>query len=268
MMYLDKKRKKAVLFLLVGVVFVLFPGRFLLPKVPVLGPYFAAFYTQIEVLSLFKQPGFFSSKVPLYYPEGKATYSTTAVRSHFREKKQDFVLLAADTSFYVSPTENTEVNIKLPIGARVKVTYTLPSETWSFVVDPETNAPLGWCPDWVLGYQDRFSMPSLWDLPYVGFCIGEYCAEFELSQTGSFVMTWEAVGQGLALSGRGDGQVYTYKHLVWMKQNDSGNLDELFIRGADGKLVHEMRRRDEPIRFVKPTEGDALRQTKKSVFNL
>ena len=252
--------------LLVFLVIVL-PGRLVLPKIPVVGPYFTSFYKSVDGLSVWRDTKWGNGAEDLYFPEGKNSYPKMATRPHFKEKKAVFVLLTHDAQAYASPTENATETLRLKAGARVMVTYTLPQETWSFVIDPETLKPIGWCLDSVLGYQDRFSPVSTWDTPYFGMCIGEYCAEFRVSDTGVFTMSWEAIGQGLQLSGTGHGQLYEYRGLIWVKQANSANLDELLMRDPAGGLMHELRRRKEPIQIVSEKEAP-LRKTKRSIFSL
>jgi hypothetical protein len=202
----------------------------------------------------------------IYYPEGKKDYPRDAVKTHFEERKIRFVLLSSDAMLYVSPTENTVETKRLLAGTRVRVTYAVPDEQWAFVIDPETLAPLGWCLSQHLGYKERFSPVTDWSLPYFGMCIGEYCAEFHISNGGDFDMSWEAIGQGLQLSGTGKGHIYEYRGLVWLKQANSANLDELLLRTPEGGVKHEVRRSKEPMRLSKKGE-QPLRNTKRSVFS-
>lgn len=266
MFNLSKKTKRAVLTLLFAIVVILLPGRFVLPQMPVAGSYFTSFYQYIDGFSFLEGKKWGYSQQAVYYPEGKKTYPKDVVKTHFEEKKMRFVLLSDDVTLYVSPTENTGETGHLKAGTRVRVTYTLPDERWSFVIDPETLAPLGWCLDRSLGYKERFSPVTTWALPDFGMCIGEYCVEFHVSSEGVFDMSWEADGQGLQLSGTGQGQVYEYRSLVWFKQENPANLDELMLRTPDGGIKHEVRRQKESLRLSKKND-QSLRSPKKSIFS-
>ena len=266
MLNFSKKTKRTVLIFLFGFLLILVPGRFVLPQAPVVGSYFTAFYIYVDGLSLLQKGPWGKKSRNIYYPEGQLDYPKEAIKGHFEERNMRFVLLSEDVRVYTSPTENAEESRLLLAGPRVRVTYTLPNDLWSFVIDPETLAPMGWCRDRVLGYKDRFSPITNWSLPYFAMCIGEYCATFQLTNGGAFEMSWEAVGQGLQLSGTGTGQLYAYHNLVWLKQDNPANLDELMLRTPDGGLKHELRRNKEPITLSKQADKP-LRNTKKSVFS-
>ncbi len=252
--------------MLFGFLVIVLPGRFVLPKMPVLGAHFTSFYKYMDGFSFFGNKLGQDEGLDMYFPEGKQSYPTAATGIHFTEKKQQFVLVSDAVKLYASPTENAVETGDLKAGSRVKATYRLDGDIWAFLVDPETSKPLGWCLDRFVGYQDRFSPVTSWSLPYFGMCIGEYCAEFNVSDTGAFAMSWEAIGQGLQLSGAGQGQLYEYRGLIWVKQANPANLDELLMRTPDGGLGHELRRKKEPIRFSKE-ESAPLRKTKRSVFS-
>jgi len=266
MLNFSKNTKRAVLTLLFAIVMILLPGRFVLPQIPVVGPYFTSFYQYMDAFSFLKGKKWGFARQDIYYPEGKSTYPKDAVKTHFEERKIRFVLLSDDVTLYVSPTQNTVETARLPAGTRVRATYSLPDESWSFVIDPVTLAPLGWCLDKPLGYKERFSRVNEWGLPDFGMCIGEYCAEFHISSEGAFDMSWEAIGQGLQLSGTGYGQLYEYRGLVWFKQENSANLDELMLSTPEGGVKHEVRRQKEPLRLSKK-DDQSLRNIKKSVFS-
>ncbi len=262
MLNLSKKTKRVVLVLLFLFVIVLIPGRFVLPQMPVAGPYFTSFYQYMDGFSVWSA----GRSRDIYYPEGKPEYPKATVNAFFEERDVQFVLLTSDVTVYVSPTENAREVTSLMAGTRVRPTYTGSNGQWSFVLDPLTLKPLGWCLDVYLGYKDRFEPVSDWGLSDFGMCIGEYCAEFHVSSQGLFDMSWEAIGQGLQLSGTGNGRLYEYNGLIWLKQANSANLDELMLRTPEGGLKHEFRRQKEPIRLSKKEDG-VLRNTKKSVFS-
>ncbi len=266
MLNFSKKTKRIALIVLFGFLVIVLPGRWVLPKMPVLGIHFTSFYKYMDGFSFFGNKTWRDSGQAMYFPEGKQTYPTDAINAHFTEKKQHFVLVSDAVKLYASPTENAAETGALKAGSRVKATYRLDGDVWAFLIDPETSKPLGWCLDRFVGYQDRFSPVTSWNLPYLGMCIGEYCAEFTVSDTGAFAISWEAIGQGLQLSGSGQGQLYEYRGLVWVKQANPANSDELLMRTPEGGVVHELRRQKEPIHLFKD-KSVPLRKTKKSVFS-
>jgi len=193
---------------------------------------------------------------------------------HFRSSRTSFVLVASSTPVYTQPDDHSRLVTTLEPGYRVRVIYQDDQKSaqnstgrglWVFLTQEDGRSPIGWAINNTLGFQDRFVPATQWSISALGMCVGEYCSEFTVKRDGRFRQKWDSVGRGIHLEGVNTGQILTYQHLVWAKQDDPEDYDELLVKSPDGKLNHERKYVGEPLR-VSPPNGTSIRFTKNKLF--
>ena len=196
------------------------------------------------------------------------------VGPHFKSSKTSFVLVASPTPIYTQPSEESRYIGSVDPGYRVRVIYQLDEKSaqnstgrglWVFITKEDGRTPLGWVINNTLGFQDKFVPADSWKIPALGLCIGEYCSEFSIKPTGRFIQKWDSIGRGIHLEGVNTGQIWVYQHIVWAKQDDPEDYDELLIQTPNDGLSHELKYSGEPIRISKPN-GATIRLSKSKLF--
>ena len=193
---------------------------------------------------------------------------------HFRSSRTSFVLVASPTAVYTRPSEHSRYIRMLAPGYRIRVVYQLDDKSaqnstgrgfWVFVTQEDGRTPIGWVIDNTIGFQDKFGPAVTWKIPAWGLCIGEYCSEFSIKSNGRFTQKWDSIGRGIHLEGINTGQIMEYQHIVWAKQDDPEDYDELLIRTQGKELAHELKYSGEPIRISKPN-GATIRLSNSKLF--
>jgi|GEM_PF-3081875 len=185
---------------------------------------------------------------------------TAPVGSHFRSPNSSFVLTSNPTPIYTRPSQSSRRIRMIQPGYRVRVVYQKDDVSvsdsngrglWVFLTMEDGKRPIGWAINTTLGYQDKFAPPAHWNIPYFSLCIGEYCASFKVKPSGRFYETWDSIGKGIEMRGKNTGQIFEYQSLIWAKQDDPEDYDELIIKDKAKGIRHEDKYRDEPIKVTR-----------------
>ena len=236
------------------------PLRPLLMNAPIVGGPFQYLYFGIDQLKFWGPDPTAPSQKLIQIPTlNGAPLSGKPIGAHFRAQNSSFILTADTTKVYAKPSESSHLMRTLPPGARVRSVYVSDDVIvqtsegrgqWAFITEDNGITPIGWVVDITLGYQDRFIPSENWTIPAFGLCIGEYCGEITVKHNGRFTEKWDSVGKGIHLQGVNTGQALTYRKIVWIKQDDPEDYDELLVL-ENTLLHHEVKYAKEPIRNSK-----------------
>jgi hypothetical protein len=268
-------RKGILIVIAIGLAAILGPLRGPLSDAPYVAVPFQYFYYYLDHIKFWgprlPSPNLRGLEIPTV--NGKPVTGAPVGR-HFRSSKTYFILVASPTNIYTQASDSSRYIETLSPGTRVRAVYqnedisaqnTQGRGLWVFLTREDGRTPIGWAINNTLGYQDLFTPVTNWTISAFGMCIGEYCGEFTVNPSGRFTQKWDSIGRGIHLGGTNTGQFLKFQQLIWAKQDDPEDYDELLIQAKPNQLTHELKYSGEPIR-ISPPNGQSIRFSKSSLF--
>lgn len=200
----------------------------------------------------------FSKKDLLLIPKmNDQLLSGQSVEHQWEEQDNLFVLtVTGNIELRSAPTANAAVVKVLGPGVRTRIIYQNPTKVmlddetaghWVFLADEAGKEPLGWTVDFNLGYQNRFTPVSYWDIGFLSFCKGDFCGEATVDGNGRFVMQWSSRGEGIYMKGSQTGQLKRFQNIIYLQEDRPDGFLEFFLLSGNNQIHHEKKYEIYPI---------------------